>query len=488
MAVGFKIDNETLAITVLVSAGLLYYFTRDMETIQEQKDRRNQDRKEIAEVNLNTLEHRYDDLNLQDVDPEKPLIKLLESQLTQICEDTLRLQSNSMDIEGVNDDFFEHTAYLIRSCRTRLEEDAQVRADRDAQRDQAKLTCPTQNIAVRNETSVVHNHFNDMRQVFQHQINNVLNDARKILQQQQTIDQSGQHFQQQNTEMRVLQLRNPHCETRNADMLPVGGHSAQGLLTHHTCEGTSNASVLDQQQQAKDNQVVKNAVATCVPGPWVTNKPTAAQVLNTTDAMSDLSSAKSRHSAELRDRIGAQIGAPVKRGSVHEVDIFNSAPSIPKDNHDQAPGQNPVPETGAEESITKPLKQLSANEKGMFNQGVKRDRSKTPPGLAPPMAKKPKIPDSPSAVREKAARIEIGHLSARILQELDKLRGATMYHRAAVKGIETMIYGLDKAMHVGGTRGQKEMYKSTLRVSHVDRINKHKRRFSINVVDIKSRY
>ena len=55
MAVGFKIDNETLAITVLVGAGLLYYFTRDMETIQEQKDRRNQDRKETVSYTHLTL-------------------------------------------------------------------------------------------------------------------------------------------------------------------------------------------------------------------------------------------------------------------------------------------------------------------------------------------------------------------------------------------------------------------------------------------------
>ena len=66
MAVGFRIDNETLAITVLIGAGLLYYFTRDAETLEEQNDRRNGDRKAIAEVNLDTLEHRYDDLNLNE--------------------------------------------------------------------------------------------------------------------------------------------------------------------------------------------------------------------------------------------------------------------------------------------------------------------------------------------------------------------------------------------------------------------------------------
>ena len=518
MAVGFRIDNETLALTVVVGAGLLYYFTRDMETLKEQRERRNNDRKGIATVNLNTLEHRYDDLNLEDQNPDKPLLPLIEAQLNSICEDTLRLQSTSNDIRGMKEEFFEHTQYLIRSCREHLEKSAEAQADIDAQKDQAKDTCPTQNIAHVTNTTHVHNHF-DMRQHLQHlsHWNQIHNDQRKILQNQQNIDASGQHFLQQNTEMRTLQLRNPHCETRNADMLPVGGHSAPSMLSHHTCEGTSNASVLDQQQQAKDNVVVKTAVATCVPGARVAHKPTAAQVVKTTDAMSDLSSAKSRHSAELRDRIGALVGAAVKHGSVHEVDIFTSAPQVPSDNHDKPPGDNPVPPTESEQAATKPLGELSSNERqyytqaeykaahqlvkykdrsvavykpplqgDMYNKGVKRKAGG--PRLGPPMAKKPKIPPSPAALREeakvrkRAARIEIGEFSARIGQELDKLRGATMYHRAAVGGIETLIRGLDKAMDIAGTAGQKEMYTSTLRVGYIDRVNKHKRRFHIKVV------
>ena len=98
------------------------------------------------------------------------------------------------------------------------------------------------------------------------------------------------------------------------------------------------------------------------------------------------------------------------------------------------------------------------------------------------MPKKPKIPASPAAVREKAARIEIGEFTGRIAQELDKLRGASMYHKASVGGIETLIKGLDKAMETAGTAGQKEMYGSTIRVGYIDRINKHKRRFHIKVV------
>ena len=231
---------------------------------------------------------------------------------------------------------------------------------------------------------------------------------------------------------------------------------------------------------------MKRAVGLCEGGAWVANQPTPAQVLNTTEAMSDLSSAKSRHSAELRDRIGAQVGAAVKHGSVHEVDIFKSAPSVTSDNHDKAPGEDPVP--GTEAAITAPLVELEAAQQNMFNQGVKRDRSKTPPGHEPPMAKKPRIPTSPSDVRQKAARLEIGEYTGRIAQELDKLRGASMYHRASVGGIETLIYGLDKAMHIGGTPLEKEVYKSTGRTLYVDRLNRHKKRFSINVVDLISRY
>mgnify|MGYP000032321116 CR=1 FL=1 len=198
MAVGFRIDNETLALTVVVGAGLLYYFTRDLETLKEQTDRRNEDRKGIAVVNLNTLEHRYDDLDLEDQNPDKPLLPLIVAQLNSICEDTLRLQSTSDDIQGIKDEFFEHTAYLIRSCREHLERSAAAHAEMDAQRDQAKDICPTQNIAVVNRATVVNNHFIDSRQVHQHQLNQIHKDNRNILQNQQNIDASGQHFQQEN--------------------------------------------------------------------------------------------------------------------------------------------------------------------------------------------------------------------------------------------------------------------------------------------------
>ena len=191
----------------------------------------------------------------------------------------------------------------------------------------------------------------------------------------------------------------------------------------------------------------------------------------------------------MRDRIGAQIGAPVKHGSVHVVDIFTSAPTVPSDNHDKAPGADPVASTQASDDVTTQLVELGAGQNDMFNQGVKRkDRPKTPPGVNPPMKKKPKIPPSPSAVRERAARVEISEYSGRIGQELNKLRGASMYHRASVGGIETLIYGMDKAMHIGGTPVEKEMYRSTSRPAYIDRLNKHKKRFSINVVDLISRY
>ena len=104
------------------------------------------------------------------------------------------------------------------------------------------------------------------------------------------------------------------------------------------------------------------------------------------------------------------------------------------------------------------------------------------------MKKKPRIPASPSAVRERAARLEIGEFTGRIAQELDKLRAASMYHRASVGGIETLIYGMDRAMHIGGTPVEKEMYRTTSRPAYIDRLNKHKKRFSINVVDLISRY
>ena len=49
MAVGFKIDNETLALSVIIGAGLLYYFTHDQLTAAEVKHKRDDDRKDCRE-------------------------------------------------------------------------------------------------------------------------------------------------------------------------------------------------------------------------------------------------------------------------------------------------------------------------------------------------------------------------------------------------------------------------------------------------------
>ena len=93
MAVGFKIDNETLAMSVIIGAGLLYYFTHDQQTAAEVQHKRDDDRKGIAVRNLDVLEHRFDALQLGDTSPTEPLLEHISSSLKMVLEDAVRLQN-----------------------------------------------------------------------------------------------------------------------------------------------------------------------------------------------------------------------------------------------------------------------------------------------------------------------------------------------------------------------------------------------------------
>ena len=92
------------------------------------------------------------------------------------------------------------------------------------------------------------------------------------------------------------------------------------------------------------------------------------------------------------------------------------------------------------------------------------------------------------AVRVQTAKIEIGEFNAKIGGELGKLRGVTKYNPKVSGAVEALIGKLDRAMHGGGTPGQKRTYKNVLRPGYVRRLNDHKRHFGINEGQIKSRY
>ena len=190
----FSIDNETLAVAVIIGAAALYYFTHEQKTDSEVKSKRDEDRKGIAIRNLDILERRFDALELEDLPKEKQLPKHIEESLAAVLEDAIVLQSRSSDID-LDEAFFEHCVRLIQSSRVYLNRHDEEVADIEAHNAHQGGVCPTKNVAVVNKIAVTHNHF-DQRQ--------------QALSQQQTsinvFDGRSLNFQTQNNEMRQLFL------------------------------------------------------------------------------------------------------------------------------------------------------------------------------------------------------------------------------------------------------------------------------------------
>ena len=493
MAVGFKIDNETLAMSVIIGAGLLYYFTHEQQTAAEVSHKRDEDRKGIAERNLDVLERRYDALNLADTtSPEEPLPEFIESQLKIILEDAIRLQSESGNIAGIGETFFQHTAELVRSGRHYLQRHAEHLAEVEAHDAHQKGTCALNNVAKVTNQAVIHNHF-DQRKHLTKVIN--VHDAR-----QQTLAiKQGHTFNQQNNELKQLNIRNPHSDGRGSDVRVQGGESTLAMLSHVTNKGTHSQSILDQQQTNRDNVVVVRAHSAC--GSQPKQKPTKAQVLasrhrGSAVTSSDLGTQASAHRKEVADRIGQMRGAGVAPGTVHEVDIFNQAPVVESDNHDIPPGKDSV--SGPSGSG---LSELTSNEADMFDEGgkstdpgkkTKRDRLELRDIGGPPK-KKFKIPASPETqgfprAKIQAAQIEIREFVGKADLALQKLNGVTEYQRAIVQSVQTLITRIDSRMHRGGSAEQRERWNSTTRESFISRLNKHQKRFGRSAVTIAQKY
>jgi len=492
MAVGFKIDNETLALSVIIGAGLLYYFTHDQQTAAEVKHKRDDDRKGIAARNLDVLEHRFDALQLGDTSPTEPLLEHISSSLKMVLEDAVRLQSESNDIAGIGETFFQHTAELIRSGRHYLGRHAEHVADVEAHKAHQKGVCATTNVAKVTNVAVTHNHFD---QRTQHQTSILaVQDARKMIKIEST-DARSQTFNQQNNELKQLNIRNPHSDGRGSDVRVQGGETTHALLTHVTNEGTHSQSVLDQQQTNRDNTVVVRALSAC--GSQAKKKPTKAQVLESRrrgkpTSFSDLSSQASAHSKEVADRIGQIRGEGVALPTVREVDIFNQSPAVESDNHDTPPGNESVASGGAE------LQELTQSEADMFDTGGKTGKKSKRVELREeggPSKRLKSIPDSPSSqgfpaskVKVRTAQVEIREFAAKIDQGLAKLNGVTSYKRAIVQSIQTLISGIDYAMHKGGTTEQRETWNAVTRQSFISRLNKHKKRYGRSTTDIPQKY
>ena len=452
-----SVDNETLAIAVIVGAAALYYFTHTQQTEEEVAQKRDDDRKAISIRNLAVLERRYDALNLQEV--MLSYEDHTKTSLLLILTDTERLQSEAGDIKSLEDgDYFERTAALIKSCRHYLTSFKEIDEDEAEHELRKKGLCATKNVGFTTNVAIVHNNFDQRRQSLQQTSIQAVIAARKTLSQHQSIavvDARSVTFNQQNNELRQLNMQNPHSVSElNSDFPPLGSArgpqevpqlNIQGALSHVTNGGSHNQSILDQRQTNTENRIVGRRAAP-------SSSPSLIEIF-----------------PEIR---GAKVG------SIHEVDVFNTAPPINRDNHDRAPAVAPVPPVGSEELANSP-----ESNPAMFDEGGKSGRKRKKHALDRPSKRTKGVPPSPAArreanVKQKIVAVEMGDLNGQFNKAADRLHRSTSYQDAIVRQLEAIMTRLDKAYR-GGRESDKQIYRDSRRQQMLDRINSHKSKFGV---------
>ena len=521
---GLSVDNETLAIAVIVGAAALYYFTHAQQTDEEVAKKRDDDRKGISIRNLAVLERRYDALDLQDV--MLSYEEHTKTSLLLILTDTERLQSEAGDITGIDDTFFERTAALIRSCRHYLTAFKELDQDEAEHEERKKGLCATKSVGVTTNVAIVHNNFDQRRQSAT-SIQAVI-DARRIIN-QQNVDGRSVSFNQQNNELRQLNIRNPHnnragnliAEYAGPQSTGASSNPSLGLLRHNnragnmiteyagpqstgassnpslglnrpqevtqlnihgnpalshvTNEGSHNQSILDQRQTNTENRIVVAQPVSVCGTHYVSPTSTVTRDAST---VSTPSVSFTRSIENVRSQIESITGSKV--GSIHEVDVFNTAPPINRDNHDKSPAVAPVPPVGGEE-----LANAAESNPGMFDEGGRSGRkTRRHHASEEPAAKRHRVPPSPSAIREAGVKqrvtaVEMRDLDLQFKNTAGRLNGSTSYQDAIVKQMETIITSLDKSYR-GASESDKQIYRDSLRQQMLDRILEHKNKFGVN--------
>ena len=465
---GFSIDKETLAVTVIIGAAALYYFGHDVQTDEQVQQKKDDDKKAIAIRNLDLLERRFDALNLQDLPKGQEIPLAIGAAISQILKDSSGLLVESKDIKGLDTEFYEHIEEIVRSSMHYLARHVQEMDDRKAHEAHQKGVCPTNNVAVVTKIAVTHNHF-DVSAI----------DARTV---QVNIDERSLNFQTQNNELRQLNVRNPHSEHRGSDVRSRGNTGQQ--LSHVTNAGSNNQSINDQAQTNRDNIVAVGSVSGCGTH-WRPSSSASLKTLpshisyGTPDPPSIIpaSDQSARHAAEIAHR----IGGAVRLGSVAEVDLFQSAPPRPADNHDKSPAVMPVPPAGAGDSL------VEGTDAGMFDEGGKSGRKtkrlEFREGERP--AKKIRgVPPSPTSVAQKISAVNMFDLQGKIRLTIRQLQGTKEYVPELVKTVEGYITALDHAVHSGGTESDKKTYGKY----YIDSLNRYKKKFGVAVVKMRQRW
>ena len=150
-----KVDNETIAISAIVLALLLYWANRKVKTDEEVK--RDDDHRKLAIIlkNIETLERAYDNLpGIKNRSDDQPLEGWIQERLNHMATDlnniSTELELLPQDI--VDDSIRERVNILMNSVRAHLSAADNAKADQEAH---SSLTVTQNKVKITNNV-VVH--------------------------------------------------------------------------------------------------------------------------------------------------------------------------------------------------------------------------------------------------------------------------------------------------------------------------------------------
>ena len=455
-----KLDNETLAISAIVLALLLYYGTRTVKTGEEIKRDQDYGRFKIHLKNLQTLEDAFAALpDLERRSVEVPLPTWVEQELTQMARDLHTLTNELAELPAgiVDQSVSDRVDHLMHSVQEHIKMyDDEVR---DKERHQS-VAVKVNAVSVTSNT-LIHNQFDQRSQT--------LDKRRYSLQEKQIlIDARTANFNQSNTEQRILHLNNPHAEVSTPS---VGGHSDTTRMSDDVPRITYENQTVSDAEYAQA-EAVYHLIQPSVSNGRGHSGSTSRQSHSTsaggrdvggvyghlarsqtgggTEAGSFMQISPSPNASNADERLNTQLngGANVKaiaQRNEHlrsksattvktEAESFKSAPTVEKNNVDRTPG-TAVTAVPSPAEATDVLQTMDDDTDSMFEEGGKRKE----------------IPESPSDIRARTKKhpakllktsVEVSFRQAKIQSSLKKLRSATKYEASTVMVLDTLIRGL----------------------------------------------
>ena len=450
-----KLDNETLAISAIVLALLLYYGTRTVKTGEEIKRDQDYARFKIQLKNLQTLEDHFGKLpDLERRSVEVPLPTWVEQELTQMARDLHALQNELAELPAgiVDRSVTDRIDHLMHSIQQHIKMyDDEVRDKERHQSVSVKLNA----VSVTANT-LIHNQFDQRSQTL---------DKRKYsLQEAQIqIDARTANFNQSNVEERTLHLNNPHAEvstpsepysdkTRMSDDVPrityenqtiSDAEYAQAEAMYHLIQPEVSNGRGHSGSTSRPKSETTSVGGRDVGGVYA--HLAKSQTGSSTGAGSFMQISPSPNASNADERLNTQLngGAHVKAIAQRneqlrlesvttlksETESFKSAPAVEKNNVDKTPGKA-VESVPSPAEATDVLQTMDDDTDSMFEEGGKRKE----------------IPESPQALlartKKKTRPVSVDHRQAKIQSSLKKLRNAKQYEAATVMVLETLIRGL----------------------------------------------